>query len=448
MVGDPWAIVLSGYALLPFARFFHRNLVLGITEMRLPGLQRVLRGIFLIPIFVVTHVSVVYAAPPGTLLHKFTAPDGALNVDFGYGLATTNNNAFITDQFAPGGGRTYEFDMQGDLVRTITNPGGNTSARFGDRVAVVGNYVAVSATGELTNGQSGQGSVFLFDASTGALERGINAPAGSLSFGQALAGSGNLLVVGGFGDPVNVFNADTGQVVQTLHDPTNQSEDAFGSSVLIYNQMVFVGAPQDTAHHSAGSTGVVYGFDLSTGNLLHVYGDQFNVPHGMGWTMSIVNGDLLVGDPTSQTGAAFEFDINTGAVLHQMHQPAGTGGATFGADVAAVGGLEAVGMSPSGQAPGAAYLYSSGTLVQTINSPSDGFDHDFAQTIEAWGPNLLVGDVQADAGGRGAAYLYSVPEPSSIALLIIGAIGLAAMARSRTTCVCAQRRVGTAVSCH
>ena len=74
--------------------------------------------------------------------------------------------------------------------------------------------------------ESGQGSVFLFDASTGALERGINAPAGSLSFGQALAGSGNLLVVGGFGDPVNVFNADTGQVVQTLHDPTNQSEDA------------------------------------------------------------------------------------------------------------------------------------------------------------------------------------------------------------------------------
>ena len=153
LVGDPWAIVLSGYVLLPFAHFFHRNLVLGITEMRLPGLQRVLRGTFLIPIFVVTHV--VYAAPPGTLLHKFMAPDGELNVDFGYGLATTNNNAFITDQFVPGGGRTYEFDMQGDLVRTITNPGGNT----GPASAIVSPWwettSAVSATGQLTNGGIG-----------------------------------------------------------------------------------------------------------------------------------------------------------------------------------------------------------------------------------------------------------------------------------------------------
>ena len=141
--------------------------------------------------------------------------------------------------------------------------------------------------------------------------------------------------------------------------------------MLIYNQMVFVGTGRGEVRRP-GSTGVVYGFDLSTGNLLHVYGDQFNVPHGMGWTMSIVNGDLLVGDPTSQTGHAFEFDINTGAVLHGMHQPAGTGGATFGADVAAVGGLEAVGMSPSGQAAqGAAYLYSSGTWSKrSIHRPT------------------------------------------------------------------------------
>ncbi len=56
----------------------------------------------------------------------------------------------------------------------------------------------------------------------------------------------------------------------------------------------------------------------------------------------------------------------------------------------------------------------------TINSPNQSTKGNFAQSLEPWGNDLLVGAPDNSNGASGIVYLFStpIPEPSTITLAI------------------------------
>ncbi len=127
-------------------------------------------------------------------------------------------------------GRAYVLNATtGALVATLANPTPAFEDRFGHSVAVSGNTVVVGAPNDDT-GASNSGSVYVFNATTGALVATLANPTPAVNdqFGYSVAVSGNTVVVGAFLDDTTagnsgsayVFNATTGALVATLANPT------------------------------------------------------------------------------------------------------------------------------------------------------------------------------------------------------------------------------------
>ncbi|MCH7535937.1 MAG: cadherin-like domain-containing protein [Bacteroidetes bacterium] len=118
------------------------------------------------------------------------------------------------------------------------------------------------------------GSAYLFDATTGQLLQTINNPFpddGDL-FGASVAGVGNdkFLIGASFGGngtidggSIHLFDATTSQLLQTINNPSPAGGDRFGISVAgVGNDKFLVGAIfDDTGAENAGSA---YLFEITT----------------------------------------------------------------------------------------------------------------------------------------------------------------------------------------
>ena len=121
--------------------------------------------------------------------------------------------------------------------------------------------------GALTDDTNGQniGQAHLFDAVTGNLLRTFSDPTITSVdlFGISVAIDGNNALIGASRDDTNgldvgqahLFDAVTGNLLQTFNDPTITTGDRFGGDIAIDGNNVLIGAPLDDTNGQHGRIG-------------------------------------------------------------------------------------------------------------------------------------------------------------------------------------------------
>ncbi len=279
------------------------------------------------------------------------------------------------------------------LLATLNNPAPAAGDYFGGSVAISGNLVVVGANYDDPGGVTWTGTAYVFDATTGALVATLNNPAPNVSdhFGYPVAISGNLVVVGaGAADSggvtdagtAYVFDATTGALVATLNNPAQGTNDYFGNAVAISGNLAVVGAWRNDPNGVADA-GTAYVFNATTGALVATLNNPAPAPGDYFGFSAAISGNLAVigawrDDPGGVTdaGTAYVFNATTGALVATLNNPAPAAGDYFGFWVAISGNLAVVGAngdSPGGiLGAGTAYVFNAttGALVATLNNPA------------------------------------------------------------------------------
>ncbi len=318
------------------------------------------------------------------------------------------------------------------LLATMNNPAASLGDYFGISVGVSGNLAVVGAWQEDPGAVSDAGIAYVFNGTTGALVSTLNNPAGTANdrFGDAVAISGNLAVVGcyrddpgGFTDAgtAYVFDATTGGLVTTLNNPTPLNGDFFGISVAISGNLAVVGAYLDDPGGISGA-GTAYVFNATTGSLLWTLnnpaptaGDQFGVSVAISGNLVVVGADHDDPGAVTDAGSAYVFDASTGNLVATLNKPVPAVNDGFGYSVAISGNLAVVGTwgdDPGGLTDaGSAYVFNAttGALVTTLNNPAPTANDWFGWSVAISG-NLAVagafGDSPGGTGGAGTAYVF------------------------------------------
>lgn len=334
------------------------------------------------------------------------------NSQFGFAIASSSNYHVVgapqTDiSGIPDAGQAFIFDGASNSLRaTLNDPTPDGSDNFGYSVGVDGNVAVVGAPNDRSGLAMNFGSVYLFDALTGAPIATLHNPAVSNGnqFGYSVAISGNMIVVGAPGNDTvavdagcaYVFNATTFALVATLNNPAPTLSDLFGNSVAVSGNTAIVGAYKDDT--GAVDVGSAYVFNASTGALLRtlnkispVNGDQFAFSVAISGDIAVVGAPLAA---NVDTGSAYIYNITAGTLVATLNGQSTVD--NFGISVAVNGNSVAVGawQSDTGATDaGSAYLYnaSNGALLRTINNPAPAASDRFGASVAIWSNVVWVG---------------------------------------------------------
>ena len=245
---------------------------------------------------------------------------------------------------------------------------GAVGGSFGRKVAIDNGVLAVSAG--TRHRQPEYGSAHLFDAATQVeiLRLIPNDDYYNSGFGASIDIDDGIVAVGAvtliFEDPndstrnynngsVYLFDATTGEQVRKFTQPANDVRGIFGASVALKDGVLAVGAPfcdnyrnNCVAHSSEQSFGgYVYLYDVNTGALLRrVIGTDVGGEDSFGVSISMDNGRLAVGAPWDDIGGAlYVFDIASGNQIRKYHPQGLSSGYLFGYSVSSSGDRVAVG---------------------------------------------------------------------------------------------------------
>ena len=164
-------------------------------------------------------------------------------------------------------GAAYVFNSSNGSQRfKLTAADAEEEDLFGFAVSTDGRLIAVGAPFDDDQGSS-SGSVYLFNAQTGAFVSKIVANDGGPldQFGIAVDLVGDLLVVGAWGDnegagSVYVFELITGSQLGKLEAPDAAPLNIFGRSVALSSSAVIAGSPRDM--ELGEDSGSAYQFEL------------------------------------------------------------------------------------------------------------------------------------------------------------------------------------------
>ncbi len=276
----------------------------------------------------------------------------------------------------------------GDLLQTFRNPTLSINDRFGRSVAAVGNKILVGASWDDT-GAEDAGAAYLFDAATGDLLQTFRnpTPEDQDSFGHSVAFVGDNAIIGApgknFGNEGSgsgyLFDTSTGDLIHSFQNPAPAG--VIGLSVAVLGDNVLVGGSD------------LFLFDAATGDVLQ----SFDVPSVV-TAVAAIGDDVLVGVPRDSTvvgraGAVYLFDVTTGEVVQKFQKPVPIYDDHLGFSIAAVGNNVLAGAYRDQH--GAAYLFDSqtGELLQTLRQPEGGsiYEDFFGFSVAVFGDNALVG---------------------------------------------------------
>lgn len=311
----------------------------------------------------------------GLQLTRLEDPHADAGDAFGFSVSISDALAALGAPAADDeAGSVSLFDaLSGARLHALTPDDAESFDRFGHAVALSGNLLAVGAPGDDDRAQNA-GAAYIFDASTGAQLRKLIATDGQLedALGMSIAIHENLVAVGAPFDNDNgsesgsvyLFDATTGAQLHKLTADDGAFQDLFGWSVAIDDDLVAIGAHSKDA--AGVDSGAAYLFDALTGLQLDRYtpldaqpGDWF------GWSVDLEGRFLIAGARNDHvwglsSGSASVFDIQTGQPLYRLLPNDGAEGDFFGASVAIDGGVLACGAyldDDHGIASGSAYLY-------------------------------------------------------------------------------------------
>jgi hypothetical protein len=295
-------------------------------------------------------------------------------------------------------GKAYIFNVTtGALVHTLDNPnayGTSGDDWFGYSVAISGNYAIVGAYLEDDAGGNSSGKAYIFNVTTGTLVHTLNNPnAYSTSandrFGNSVAIDGNYAIVGAYleddaggnsSGKAYIFNVTTGALVHTLDNPNafdTSLNDNFGLSVAISGNYAIVGARLEDEAATMINSGKAYIFDVSTGALVQTldnpnpyneaFDDQFGGSVAISGKYAIVSAQYEDEVGGISSGKAYVFDVTTGTLVKTLDNPNAyntSAGDEFGGSVAISGKYAIVGAyqedDAGGTSSGKAYIFQAG----------------------------------------------------------------------------------------
>jgi hypothetical protein len=315
----------------------------------------------------------------GQELFKLTASDAAADDKFGTAVAIRGNTAIVgspyDDDTFSSAGSAYLFNVatgQQSLKLTASDPA--TEDYFGAAVAVGGGRALVGAYGE-DDGGSMAGAAYVFDVTNGRELAKLTASDAWADdrFGVSLALSGNMALIGANGNDdagagsgsAYLFNLTTSQETKlTAGDAA--AGDSFGESVAISGSLALVGAPSDDDAGPGSNSGSAYLFNATTGQqLMKFTASDAVADHRFGYAVAI-SGDLaLIGafyddDVANNAGAAYLFDVTTGQELAKLTASDGAASDYFGYSLDLSGNTALIGAflnDERASGAGAAYVY-------------------------------------------------------------------------------------------
>jgi len=375
---------------------------------------------------------------------KLSLSDGVAGNVFGASVAIEGNRV-VVGAFNFSGGSAYIFDtVTGLQVNKLVPDDLPSFDGFGGSVSLSGNTVLVGARYKNISSLE-DGAAYLFDLSTGNQTARIDYPAplpgGAtgflLHFGESVAISGDTVLIGAPHDEPDssmayLYDLNTGAPPVNILNVVPTGPVAIGAVVALNGNTAIVGTP----NADVGGTGSLIGrgaafiFDATTGaktvDLLASDASNLDTDK-FGFSVSISGNLALVGAPRDSiggniTGSAYLFDITTGDQLFKLTAGDGADGDWFASSVAISDDYAIVGATRT-SGGGAVYLFDLLTGQQVAKfSGSDTMAGDFfGGSVAVDGNTLIVAAPGADGATNapGAAYLFTIPEPSTLALLLI-----------------------------
>lgn len=344
--------------------------------------------------------------------------DGAMFDRFATSVAVDGDiavaGAYVEDTLAgPDAGAAHWYRwVDGAWVHggRLVAPDAEIEDRFGIAVDVSGDWMAIGAYWDVSNGNVDQGSVYLFrrDGSDWVYDSKLTDPSGNPGdyFGFALALDGDTLAIGARGDSdvtleqgtVHVYVRQGGAwTLQTRIDPPQvNSLGYFGASVSIVGDRLLVGAPGMTIGAGPFAAGAAYvyqrsGIAWSLAGILQAPQPASN--SGYGFAVASDTLRLLVGafqDGAQARGAGFVYRADTLVLDGELRASLAQPGEVLGVSVALVGTRAWLGASGFDRAG----LNGSGRVL-AFERDTDGW-HESAQ----W---LAVDAADGDSFGRALA---------------------------------------------
>jgi hypothetical protein len=248
----------------------------------------------------------VFNATSGEYLGSLLGSDSKEGDEFGQSVGISGNLILISAENANGGqGAGYLFDATTLQQLRILSADDPNLSEVGDTVAISGNHALLG----------GSESVFLFDASTGALRSRITISGGG-AFGTALAARDDRAVAGA--PKVNeelgaafLIDLNTANIVRTFLPSDGQPNDEFGDAVSIDGSLVLVASANVN-----DDAGAVYVFDAVTGlQIAKWVSPNEMADEEFGKSVAISNGRALIGAESGVvdgqgSGVAYVFDID------------------------------------------------------------------------------------------------------------------------------------------
>jgi hypothetical protein len=324
---------------------------------------------------------------------KLTAPDGAAEDRFGYGVGISGNiavvGAFGDDDKGSNAGAAYIFRNNGSswvFEQKLLAADGAAGDSFGFSVGASGTNVLVGAYGDDDRGaNSGAAYVFRNSGSTWTQAIKLAAADGAAYdyFGVAVALSGDYALIGADLDDDVAANAGSAYVYRyngsawaqdaKLTASNGVADDHFGISVAIEGTLAVVGA--DESDNAGPASGAAYAFRktgsqwIEEGRLVPWQAagyESFGAAVGVSGSRVVVGApnakDMSLAFPRTDQGAIYLFTYSAGAWagVERVFAWDGWSYNLFGASVAAAGEAMIIG-SPgdanNGTDAGTAYVY-------------------------------------------------------------------------------------------
>lgn len=247
------------------------------------------------------------------------ASDGAIGDMFGYSVAITDTKVIVGAQnHATGGtgwGAVYIYNLDGTGETKITPTDINNTKSFGEAVAASGNLIVVGAGYSTVNTQTSAGWAFLYDTSGNFIAQLQHpSPQAYDQFGYYVETDGTTVVVGAIGNDgpggemgaFYIFDAAGNYNTEVLHPAYVSGSSTFGGALDVSGDIIVAGDM-----YAAGTTGEVYSFNSSTGAYIETFTSGVPLTGGYFGAAVAIDGSSSVftatgeKDGTLKTGAAY-----------------------------------------------------------------------------------------------------------------------------------------------
>ncbi len=348
------------------------------------------------------------------------------------GLAVVGAQSFFENEVGTGG-VAYIVDTQtGDELFRLVPDDVVEGDGFGDSVAIGDGFVAVSAPGDDENSID-SGSVYIYDASTGALLRKIVSPVArppastvGVLFGQRVEIDNGILVVGAqnakngefsLSGLVFLYDLNTGTLLHQLEPTSSFSGQRFGINLAIGDGVVGVVSIDNMSSGGGGSeTFEIHFFDQTTGALITKLNSQdIRVPSGLGFGLSIDGGAIAM---SSSGESKYVYDLQAFGLLQEFSIPNAVGESVFNRNISLDGDILYVTQLAvySTLDSDSVYMFNitNGESMASLERSDSDAGEGGVNSLAVSNGLVVVGSAfhnsYGGSGGTGAVYIYDVNE--------------------------------------